>query len=129
MISVEKDLISPTLRSEIHGHAPLVCYSLDRASFNQGKNAQFDIGIDDSGTAHTLVAKGPNAVCYGICSMASNAMKSDNPDSGVYEADTAKTIDTSGGNPACNQGGILIVQPKSMGGGLRLARLNDRSRR
>lgn len=44
----------------------VVCYSLDRAAYNQGINAQYDIGIDDSGTAHTLVAKGPGAVCYGI---------------------------------------------------------------
>ena len=43
---------------------PAVCYSLDRAAYNQGINAQYDIGIDDSGTAHTLVAKGPGAVCY-----------------------------------------------------------------
>ena len=42
---------------------PAVCYSLDRAAYNQGINAQYDIGIDDSGTAHTLVAKGPGAVC------------------------------------------------------------------
>lgn len=112
------DDISPCLSTgnSDHGQASLgVCYSLDRASFNQGKNAQFDIGIDDSGTAHTLVAKGPNAVCYGICSMASNAMKSDNPNSGVYEADSSKTLDTSGANPVCNQGGILIVQNESMG--------------
>ena len=45
---------------------PVYCYSLDRASYNQGINAQYDIGIDDSGTSHTLVAKGPNDVCYGI---------------------------------------------------------------
>ena len=43
---------------------PAYCYSLDRAAYNQGINAQYDIGIDDSGTAHTLVAKGPGAVCY-----------------------------------------------------------------
>ena len=43
---------------------PAVVYSLDRAAYNQGINAQYDIGIDDSGTAHTLVAKGPGAVCY-----------------------------------------------------------------
>ena len=113
------DDISPCLSTgnSDHGQASLgVCYSLDRASFNQGKNAQFDIGIDDSGTAHTLVAKGPNAVCYGICSMASYAMKSDNPNSGVYEADSSKTLDTSGANPVCNQGGILIVQNESLGG-------------
>ena len=46
------------------GRNGILCYSLDRASYNQGINAQYDIGIDDSGTAHTLVAKGPEAVCY-----------------------------------------------------------------
>lgn len=48
------------------GICVLQCISLDRASFNQGINAQFDIGIDESGVAHTLVSKGPSAVCYGI---------------------------------------------------------------
>ena len=38
--------------------------ALDRASYNQGQNAQFDIGISESGTAQSLVAKGPGAVCY-----------------------------------------------------------------
>ena len=46
------------------GRNGILCYSLDRAAYNQGINAQYDIGIDDSGTAHTLVAKGPGAVCY-----------------------------------------------------------------
>ena len=45
---------------------PIFCYALDRASFNQGINAKFDIGIDESGIAHTLVAKGPGAVTYGV---------------------------------------------------------------
>lgn len=45
---------------------PVLAYSLDRATFNQGKNALFNIGIDDSGIAHTIVAKGPGAVAYGI---------------------------------------------------------------
>ena len=40
--------------------------ALDRASYNQGKNAQFDIGISESGTAQSLVAKGPGAVCYTV---------------------------------------------------------------
>ena len=40
--------------------------ALDRASYNQGKNAQFDIGIDEKGTAQSLVAKGPGAVCYSV---------------------------------------------------------------
>ncbi len=37
-------------------------YALDRASYNQGKNAQFDISITDDGTAQTVVAKGPGAI-------------------------------------------------------------------
>ena len=46
------------------GRNGILCYSLDRAAYNQGINAQYDIGIDDSGTAQTLVAKGLGAVCY-----------------------------------------------------------------
>ena len=45
------------------GNVPMVI-ALDRASFNQGKNAQFDIGISEDGVAHTCVAKGPGAVAY-----------------------------------------------------------------
>ena len=43
---------------------PAVCYSIDRAAFNQGENAQYDFEISDKDTAPTLVAKGPSAVCY-----------------------------------------------------------------
>ena len=39
-----------------------VVYSLDRASYNQGKNAQYDISITDDGIAQTLVGRGPGAV-------------------------------------------------------------------
>lgn len=46
---------------------PFICYALDRSSFNQGVNAQYDIGIDDSGIAQTLVAKGPGAICSIVC--------------------------------------------------------------
>lgn len=46
---------------------PVICYALDRSSFNQGINAQYDIGIDDSGIAQTLVAKRPGAVCSIVC--------------------------------------------------------------
>lgn len=44
---------------------PVICYALDRASFNQEQNAKFDIDINDSGIAQTVVAKGPSAVGYG----------------------------------------------------------------
>ena len=36
--------------------------ALDRSAYNQGKNAKYDIGIDENGVAHSLVAKGPGAV-------------------------------------------------------------------
>lgn len=49
---------------------------------------------------------------FGISPFASNAMKSSNPDSGIYEADTARTLDLNGGSPACNQGGMVVVDPK-----------------
>ena len=38
--------------------------ALDRSAYNQGKNAKYDIGIDENGTAYSIVAKGPGAVCY-----------------------------------------------------------------
>ena len=40
--------------------------ALDRASFNQGKNAQYDFEISEQGVNSSLVARGPSAVCYGI---------------------------------------------------------------
>ena len=43
-----------------------VVYALDRASFNQGKNAQYDFEVSDKGVNSPLVAKGPGAVCYGV---------------------------------------------------------------
>ena len=47
------------------GNVPMVI-DLDRASYNQGHNAQFDIGISEDGVAHTCIAKGPGAVAYAI---------------------------------------------------------------
>lgn len=55
--------LSPTLRS---GFTPATVYAHDRASFNQGKNAQYDFEISDKGINSSLVAKGPSAVCYSI---------------------------------------------------------------
>ena len=40
--------------------------ALDRASFNQGKNAQFNFEVSDKGVNSPLVAKGPGAVCYSV---------------------------------------------------------------
>ena len=52
---------SPTLTTT-HDGAPVI--ALDRASYNQGKNAQYDFEVTDSGINSPLVAKGPGAVCY-----------------------------------------------------------------
>ena len=52
---------SPTLTTT-HDGAPVI--ALDRASYNQGKNAQYDFEISDKGINSPLVAKGPGAVCY-----------------------------------------------------------------
>lgn len=47
------------------GNVPMVL-ALDRASFNQGKNAQYDFEVSDKGVNSPLVAKGPGAVAYCI---------------------------------------------------------------
>lgn len=41
--------------------------SLDRASFNQGKSAQYNFEVSESGINSSLVAKGPSAVCSVDC--------------------------------------------------------------
>ncbi len=61
-------------------HIPSVVYALDRAAYNQGKNAQFDFEVSDSGVNSPLVAKGPGAVCYGI-----NGDKAGTLDSSYYK--------------------------------------------
>lgn len=42
-----------------------VAIALDRSSYNQGRNAKYDIGVDPEDIAFTVTAKGPGAVCYG----------------------------------------------------------------
>lgn len=44
-------------------HDAQAVIAIDRAAFNQGKNAQYDIGISEDGVAQTVVAKGPGAIC------------------------------------------------------------------
>lgn len=43
-------------------HDAQAVIAIDRAAFNQGENAQYDIGISENGIAQTVVAKGPGAV-------------------------------------------------------------------
>lgn len=119
-ITSPKNYSSPKLNDPCHplaaqAHPPVVCitstvYAIDRAAFNQGKNAKYDFEITENGVNPTLVAKGPSAVCYNIGADQSSGMLSDNPYRGIYETDVTRTLDGNGGNPACNQGGTVIVQ-------------------
>ena len=62
---ISSDKIAPCLstgNSKTGQAALAVCYALDRTSYNQGKNAQYKIQIDEN-IAQTVVAKGPGAVC------------------------------------------------------------------
>ena len=61
--SVEEDK-APTLKARDYKDPQAVCYAIDRASFNQGENAQYDFQINDDEIAQTLVSKGPGAVSY-----------------------------------------------------------------
>lgn len=47
-------------------HDAQAVIAIDRAAFNQGENAKYDIGINEDGVAQTVVAKGPGAVCAGF---------------------------------------------------------------
>ena len=47
---------------QVKGVCEEVSYGLDRASFNQGQNAQFDFSVDEE-LQPSLTARGPGAVC------------------------------------------------------------------
>lgn len=47
-------------------HDQQAIITIDRAAFNQGKNACYNINISDDGTAPSQVAKGPSAVCAAV---------------------------------------------------------------
>ena len=53
-----------TLRSKSADTDHIPCVVMDRAAFNQGENAKYNIGIDENGVAFSCIAKGPGAVCY-----------------------------------------------------------------
>ena len=92
-----------------------------RAGVTPGVAIEFNptdsrIKLREDGICQTLLSRmgtGGNQVplVFGISADQSNAMLSDNPHSGVYEADTSRTLDCNGGSPACNQGGMMVVEP------------------
>lgn len=55
-ISVNEDRTNALLSDDKDN--PNICYGLDRATFNQGKNAKYDISIQEE-IAQPLVARGP----------------------------------------------------------------------
>ena len=124
--SISVDNKSPTLRAEAHGNMPCIVenkantlranagaikhmadlkgrtvvehnvYSLDRASFNQGKNAQYNFSIEEN-KAQTLVAKGPSAVYQDSYCIAGNTIdrKVENGGNGAgFQKDISYTLNT-----------------------------------
>ena len=51
--------------------------ALDRSAYNQGKNAQFNIGVDEEEVAFSHIAKGPGAVAYVDTSHADDVVRMD----------------------------------------------------
>ena len=60
-LNARNDGTADTLVATDFKDPQIVCYGLDRSSFNQGQNAQFDFSIDKE-VSPPLVAKGPGAV-------------------------------------------------------------------
>lgn len=54
-----------TLSARDYKGAQAVAYAIDRAAFNQGANAQYNISIQEE-VAQTLVAKGPGGVSHKV---------------------------------------------------------------
>lgn len=99
--------IAGTLRSEMHGHPPMVAFHLTQDPItDEEKSPCIGTGNPTGGQA-TVGVMLPAA--YGLSSRASNAWQSPNPDSGCYPARVARTLNTNGWDATCNQGGNLIV--------------------
>lgn len=112
---------STTLRADMGDNqtavlAPAVMQSIGLDLYNGNTTGDIAATITTC-TGKSASQSGPSVMqkCYGISSYESNGMKSQKPSSGIYEADKARTLDTSGGNPACNQGGIAVIETKTIG--------------
>ena len=64
----ESDVMYTLNATEQHG----VAYGIDRATYNMGQNAQFDIAIREE-VEPTIVAKGPGAVAHPVYSTSKNS--------------------------------------------------------
>lgn len=93
------------------GNVPMVMHeatcvvALDRSAYNQGKNAQFNIGVDDNGTAFSCIAKGPGAVAYKAYGFDQGATR----DVGrLFLEEQSKTL-TNGSCPGYHNGVVIAV--------------------
>ena len=104
---VQEDL-SATLATNNDQYLFQPVYALDRASYNQGKNAQFDFEISDKGINSPLVAKGPGAVCYTIDEKCANTYVWEEQANTLAARDYKQpqavcySVDQGGGKSACN---------------------------
>ena len=55
---------SSLLRAKNADSDHIPCVVMDRSAYNQGVNANVELGIDEDGVAFSHIAKGPGAVCY-----------------------------------------------------------------
>jgi DNA (cytosine-5)-methyltransferase 1 len=80
-----------------------VAYGIDRAAFNQGKNAKYDISIEEELNS-SLVAKGPSAVGQPVCNEGDIA--------GTLDASYYKGPGTRNGKERC-----FVGEPYAVGNG------------
>ena len=60
--TIEQHAVCTCKKPEIHSESEHIpCIAIDRASFNQGKNAQYNFSIQEE-IAQPLLAKGPDGV-------------------------------------------------------------------
>ena len=52
----------------------VITYGIDRASFNQGKNAQYDFAVD-SELAQPIIARGPGGYCNTVGALCASDAK------------------------------------------------------
>lgn len=98
-------------------------YAIDRAAYNQGKNARFDISIKADDVIQTVVAKGPNAVAIPIFSFYPQ-MKAE---SQCFIENIANTV-VNGTNPGF-QNGVAIPLIIFQGQASQSAGLSESSKR
>lgn len=60
-MNTRSDGKADTLVATDYKDPQVICYGIDRASFNQGKNAKYNFSIQED-LAQTIVARGPGGV-------------------------------------------------------------------